>query len=212
MYNSSGTAQWVSSATNASSFSSVAVDSSANIYAAGSFNGTEVCGFGNGISVTGLAQDVFGNGENLVLVKYNSSGVAQWAQAVLWTTDYSYQGTVMNDSSFSGVAVDSSGNVYAAGRINYTQTYSFGNGITAIGAGPSYNSVLVKYNSSGTAQWTQTLISSSDFNGINSIAVDSTGNLYTAASTGSTAGTYNFGNSITATGSGSGNALLVKYQ
>ncbi|KKL04094.1 hypothetical protein LCGC14_2619500, partial [marine sediment metagenome] len=86
----------------------VAVDSSGDIYVAG-----ETLSFGAG-------QD------DMVLVKYNSSGVKQWNRT--W-------GGINGDYG-RGVAVDSSDNVYVAGG-----TDSFGAGQDDI--------FLVKYNSSG---------------------------------------------------------------
>jgi hypothetical protein len=69
-------------------------------------------------------------------VKYDSSGTAQWAWSVSSGSD---------DSGFGSVAVDGSGNVYAAGGIYGTGTYTFGTGVSAQGTGSGYNVVLVKY-------------------------------------------------------------------
>jgi hypothetical protein len=71
-----------------------------------------------------------------VLVKYDSFGTAQWAQTV---------STGTSSSSFSSVAADASGNIYAAGYVNGSGTYTFGAGITASGSSGSSNAVLVKY-------------------------------------------------------------------
>ncbi len=73
--------------------------------------------FGNGVTAT----ETF-SGENIVLVKYDSSGVASWAQTVTGGT---------GASSFTSVSVASDGSVYAAGFISGTGTYNFGNGVTA---------------------------------------------------------------------------------
>ena len=55
---------------------------------------------------------------NIVLVKYNSSGDAQWAQTV---------STGPAKSKFYSVAATSDGYVYACGIVNGTGTYNFGN-------------------------------------------------------------------------------------
>ncbi len=199
-YNSSGVAQWaktVTSGSNSSRFYSVAVDSSGNVYAAGYINGTTAYDFGNSQTATGSY-----SGNNILLVKYNSSGLAQWAKTV---------DTGSLSSIFYSVSVDGSGNVYAAGYINGTTAYDFGNSQTATGSHSSNNILLVKYNSSGVAQWAKTVISGSNSSWFRSVSVDSIGNVYAAGSiSGTTA--FDFGNSQTATGSySSNNILLVKY-
>ncbi|MGA2763592.1 MAG: hypothetical protein ABSG17_09530 [Spirochaetia bacterium] len=202
-YNSSGLTQWaqtVSPAPSISSFSAVAVDSSSgNIYAAGSMNGGTF-GFGNGVSAAGA----FSSGANVVLVKYNSSGLAQWAQSV---------SPAPSSSNFNSVAVDSSGNIYAAGVIGINGSYGFGNSVTAAGTYSGANVVLVKYNSSGSAQWAQTVNPAPDASSFNAVAVDSSSNIYAAGYI-NTNGSFGFGNSITAAGAYSasgGNLVLVKY-
>ena len=99
----------------------VTVDSSNNIYVTGSTQG----GF-DGNSQWGPS--------DLVLVKYNSSGTKQWTkQLETSSNDYAY-----------GVAVDSSGNVYAAGN-----TGGALDGNTNAGGSDLF---VVKYNSSGVKQ------------------------------------------------------------
>jgi hypothetical protein len=85
--------------------------------------------YGNDVTVTG---------SGAVLVKYDSSGTAQWARSVSADT-----GT----SSFSSVATDGPGNVYAVGSQSGTGTFDYGNGITATGTySGGNNAVLVKYS------------------------------------------------------------------
>ena len=84
----------------------------------------------------------------------------------------------------------SDGSVYAAGYIYSTGTYNFGNNVTAKGPSTSTNIVLLKYNSSGVAQWAQTMSTGSG--AFNSVTVDSDGYVY-------------------ASGSSNGNSILVKY-
>ena len=205
-YNSSGQAQWAQSVTGSdqSSFSSVFVASDGSVYAAGFIYGTSAYNFGNGVTAKGTYAD-----SNAVLVKYNSFGQAQWAQSV----------TGSEQSSFSSVSVASDGSVvYAAGNIYGTGDYNFGNSVIK---GPSngYNVVLVKYSSSGTAQWAQTvtaisvtgIIDESSFSGV---SVASDGSVYAAGyiAGNSTSTTFTFGTGVTATGTYSaGNIVLVKY-
>jgi hypothetical protein len=205
-YNSSGVAQWAQTITGGvddSSFSSVSVASDGSVYAAGYIYGTGTYNFGNGVTAAGTS-----TGKNIVLVKYNSSGVAQWAQTVTVTGGTSA-------SFFNSVsAVASDGSVYAAGNISGTSTYNFGNSVTAAGASNGNNIVLVKYNSTGVAQWAQTVTGTGvvDESSFSSVSVASDGSVYAAGHILRT-GTFNFGNNVAATGtySNGGNIVLVKY-
>jgi len=69
------------------------------------------------------------------VVKYNSSGVAQWAKTIMAGT---------NIASFDGVAVDSGGNVYAVGYQYGTGNYNYGSG-NIMGTSTDFNPVVVNY-------------------------------------------------------------------
>jgi altronate dehydratase len=201
-------AEWartVSTGNDVSSFKSVAVDSSGNIYAAGSQSGTGVYTYGTGVTARG-----YSTYPNVVLVKYNSGGTAQWAKTVSTGND---------DSFFSSVAVDSSGNIYTAGYQKGTGVYTYGTGVTARGSSTNGNVVLVKYNSGGTAQWAKTVSTGDDQSLFTSVAVDASGNIYTAGYQKGT-GVYTYGTGVTAQGSAynnnvdsssGSNVVLVKY-
>jgi len=202
-YNSSGVAQWartVNSGDRGSVFNAVAVDSTGNVYAAGCQYDTGTYTYGTGVSAQGT--NFY---ENVVLVKYNSSGVAQWARTVSSGDSRS--------SEFNAVAVDSTGNVYASGYQTYTGTYTYGTGVSAQGTSSVNNVVLVKYNSNGAALWARTVSTGSNVSIFNSVAVDSSGNVYAAGYQIGT-GTYTYGAGVSAQGSisYSGNVVLVKYK
>ncbi|MCL2879314.1 MAG: carbohydrate-binding domain-containing protein, partial [Treponema sp.] len=75
-----------------------------------------------------------------------------WAQTISLI-----QGDSGNDTPgavFNAVALDSAGNMYAAGSQNGNYYYSYGSESTYAGSA-STNGVLVKYNSKGQAQWQQ---------------------------------------------------------
>jgi hypothetical protein len=150
-YNSSGTKQWTKQLGSSSSDVAygVAVDSSGNVYAAGSTQGA-LDGSNAGVN-------------DLFVVKYNSSGTKQWTKQL---------GTSGEDFAY-GVAVDSSGNVYVTG---YTE-----GALDGSNAG-GRDLFVVKYNSSGTKQWTKQLGTSSG-DAAFGVAVDSSGNVYAAGYT-----------------------------
>ena len=100
----------------------VTVDSSGNVYASGYTTGGL-----NGNTQTG--------GYDYFAVKYNSSGTLTWLKQA---------GKSAKDAFGQGVAVDSSGNVFVAGK-----TSGGLGGNTAIG---SYDLFISKYNASGTLQ------------------------------------------------------------
>ena len=91
----------------------------------------------------GLNGNTSAGNTDLFVVKYNSSGTKQWTKQL---------GTSSTDLA-SGVTTDSSGNVYVAGG-----TYGGLDGNTNTGGSDLF---VVKYNSSGTKQWTKQLGSSS---------------------------------------------------
>ncbi len=192
-----GWPQTVTGGSGDSKFNSITTDSSGNVYAAGYITGTGQYSFGNGK----IAQGTY-TGQNIILVKYDSSGNAQWAQTATGG---------VNNSVFNSVAVDSSGNVYAAGYITGTGVYIFGNSKIANGTCTDRNIILVKYDTLGNAQWAQTVTGGLNNSVFNSVAVDSSGNVYTAGCFLGT-GQYSFGNSITINGNYAvENVILVKY-
>jgi uncharacterized delta-60 repeat protein len=136
----------------------IATDNAGNVYVAGITDGTLP---GSPVTNQG-AYDLF-------LVKYNSTGDNVWTRQM---------GSANNDT-VSGVAVDSGGNIYVAGRTGDTlpgspTTYQGGNDI-----------FLVKYNTTGDNVWTRQM-GSPDSDTVSGVAVDSEGNIYVAGFTGGT--------------------------
>ena len=151
-YNSSGTKQWTRQM--GTSFGDagmgIATDSSDNIYLVGSTSG----GIDGNSNADPGKSDFF-------IVKYNSSGTKQWTRQ-LGTPYFDY---------VKEVATDSSGNAYATG---YTEGDFDGNNNTG-----DKDIFIVKYNSSGTKQWS-TLFGTSSDDFSNAITIDNTSNIYMA--------------------------------
>src|SRR4030095_557129 len=99
-------------------------------------------------------------GNDILTIKYDPDGVIIWAM--------SFDGTAHLDDEGNGVCVDSYGNIYVVGTAQNTER--------------SYDLTLLKYNSSGDLQWSQTynnLGTGSPFEdkGLD-IAADNNGNIY----------------------------------
>jgi len=149
----------------------VATDSSGNVYVTGGTKG-------------GLDGNTSAGNTDLFVVKYSSSGTKQWTKQL---------GSSGLDSA-NGITIDSSGNVYVTGV-----TFGGLDWNTSAGANDLF---VVKYNSSGTKEWTEQLGSaSSDF--ANGVATDSSGNIYV------TGGTY--GGLDGNTNAGNSDLFVVKY-
>jgi len=94
----------------------------------------------------------------------------------------------------NGVTTDSSGNIYVTGKT--------GGGLDGNTSSGGYDIFLVKYNSSGTKQWTKQLGTSSSDSG-NGVTTDSSGNIYVTG--------YTNGGLDGNTNSGSYDIFIVKY-
>jgi len=190
-YDSSGTIQWQRSLGGSSSdrASSIAVDSSNNVY------------------VVGQTASQGAGSNDVLIAKYNSSGTIQWQRSLggsssdtgygitvnssgdvyvaatsasqgaggsdILVAKYNTSGTIQWQRSLGGtvqdegrgIAIDSSDNVYVIG-------YS-----SSSGTAGDRDIVIAKYNSSGAIQWQRFLGGSQSDTGLG-IAVDSKGNVY----------------------------------
>lgn len=112
------------------------------------------------IYVTGSAYNAV-SGYDIVTVKYNNAGVAQWTQT--------FNGSGNGLDEARALAVDASGNVYVTG-------YAFR-------SGSNYDYTTIKYNSGGTQQWQQYYdAGASLFDDARDIAVDASGNVIVTGS------------------------------
>ena len=87
------------------------------------------------VDASAVTQNAAQAGSASIGIKSIEGVKAQWARTV---------SAGSGDSKFNSVAVDSSGNVYAAGYQYGSETYTYGPGVSAAGTG-KYNVVLVKY-------------------------------------------------------------------
>jgi hypothetical protein len=182
-YNSSGGIQWTKQMRTSSGEmgKAITIDSSDNIYVTGLTSGA--------LDNNSQSGNVFDH--DFFLVKYNSNGTKQWTQQL---------GSSENDFG-RGVAVDSYNNLYVTG-----ETFGDLDNNTNSGSGCTYppcsDIFLVKYNSSGTKQWTKQLGTSGNDSG-NGVIVDSSNNIYVTG--------YTNGDLDNITNSGDGDIFLLKY-
>lgn len=181
-YSSTGTVQWIARIATTTSgggvFMAIARGPDDTIYAVGNCQSGSTAFNADGTSFGAIANA--GN-YDVIVVKYNTAGTVQWIARI---------GGVASESA-RGVACDSSGNVYVCGGGGSTgaPTVFNANGTTfstlPATAGLS-DGFVVKYNSSGTAQWVARF-GGVDSDGAHGLATDSVGDVYLSGTTGSTA-------------------------
>src|SRR3989339_153314 len=108
------------------------------------------------VYVTGYSRSIFTD-YDYATVKFNSSGIQQWVSR--------YNSPGSNNDFAASIALDGLGNVFVTG--------------SSPGPGTKSDYTTIKYNPSGVLQWFQTYNGSGNKEDqANSIAVDSTGNVY----------------------------------
>lgn len=131
---------------------------------------------------------------NGFVVKYNSSGIAQWV--------YNINGS--QAEWVSALSADNSGNVYAVGF--YDKPLTVGSTTLPIN-GPWWNDAfIIKFNSSGTPLWAKQ-IGGNEKDFAEGVKADNDGNIFISGSFGTSA---NFGN-ITLSNSGYKEPFIAKY-
>ena len=136
---------------------------------------------------------VAGGSPLLILVKYDTTGTAQWAQ-LLDSAAETYG---------SKVAVDAAGNVYVRGTFNSSLTV--GSSFVVASTGSSKNAFIAKFNSSGGLTWVRNPQGKGGSVSEGGVAVDPAGNVYIS-------GAFNtnldFGNGIILTNKANASALF----
>lgn len=137
-FNSAGVRQWGSyyGGGNEEFGEGVAVDALGNVFISGMTEG------GNTLASPGAHQIAFGGASDMFMVKFNNSGVRQWATY--------YGGT--GEEIMSDIATDPAGNVFLVGQ---TQSVS---AIATVGSHQSFNNgdddvFLAKFTTNGVRVW-----------------------------------------------------------
>ncbi len=149
---------------------------------------------------SGGFQNVYGRNDDAFLVKFGSNG------SRLWATYYGGSGSEYGYSC----ALDTSGNVYLAGRTSSTTGIASG-GFQNIYGGGYNDAFLVKFSSSGVRLWATYYGGDNDDNGF-SCVIDVLGNVYISGCTGSLSNiAFNGFQSIPGSNAGLYDAFLVKF-
>ena len=155
----------------------IAVDSSGNIYATGTFQNTVNFGGGN---ITSSGKDIY-----LLKLKINNIGTAFEFQ---WVKRFARDDGAAGQAFGTAVAVDDDGNVYSVGQIG--GNYNLGG--QDVASGSNNDAYIVKHDSSGTFQWSKTFGGGSGmdtYDKVQDIVIDSNDFIITA---GQISGNTNF--------------------
>ena len=214
-YNSDGILNWVTKIEYSASSSgpypqywgsswSLDCDLLGNIYVSAPYRSPYVIIYdnpGNNSTIQNITNP--GSTLQILLIKYNNNGIAQWATKITGTSD---------QQAF-GIKTNSNGDIFITGL--YTSPtlsiYNSNGSLSGISLdrNGNENMFLIKFNSSGVAQWaTRATATNCRATGL---SLDSNGNIYVTGSYSGTISFFNQGSSIaTLTLPTSGN-FAVKY-
>jgi uncharacterized delta-60 repeat protein len=162
-YDANGIIQWAKKAggTNSDIANSVCIDTSGNIYVAGSFSSSSIT-FGS-YSLTNTNTST----NDAFIVKYDNSGNVLWAKKA--GINFSEEGVV--------VKTDNLNNVYWAGVFEGS-SITFGSITLTNSSGSGRNIFISKYDSIGNIQWARNFGYTTYSHNISGIAVDNGNNVY----------------------------------
>ncbi len=165
---------------------SIAVDGNGNVYTTGTFNGGSV-DFDPGAGVTNLVQ-TYVQRKAAFVSKLNSSGEFVWAYRIGSENvpGTLYDGGHLGEADAYSVAADGAGNVYVVGTFWGSTSFQHGAGVTTLNSSRPEHSrpdtFILKLNSSGEQVWLRQIEAPTGNRSSwpISVAVDGSGNVYTA--------------------------------
>ncbi len=197
-YNVDGTYAWTKTwgGTGWDSGFSIVIDLDNNIYLGGLFMGTDV-NFnpeGSDLKSSNGYFDIF-------LTKYNANGTYAWTK--VW-------GATMGDDAIQSITIDSSGNLYMIGYFEGTDVNFNPEGSDIKNSNGNSDVFLTKYNANGTYAWTKTW-GGEGYDYGNSIAFDSSDNLYMSGFFGDVDVNFNPEGSDLKSSNGTSDIFLTKH-
>ena len=207
-YDTSGVVQWVTKIGGSSTtqfIQGISIDSSGNVYVIGFSIGTTIAFNSNGTAFSPSLANAGGN--DVFIAKYDANGFVQWIARV----------ASVGDDRGNAIATDSGGNVYVTGQCgDGLTTVAYNSDTTAFAptiATSGADAFIVKYDTSGFAQWITGIGSSGSDQGLG-IASDASGNIYVSGSGGGVVTAFNADAtafSPTLANAGGTDAFIVKY-
>ena len=169
---------------------SIAVDGNGNVYTAGNFHLGPV-DFDPGAGVANLVN--IGSSTKVAFVsKLNSSGEFVWAYRIGSENvpGELHDGALLGEAHANSVAADGAGNVYVLGTFWGSTSFQHGAGVTTLNSSRSEqarpDTFILKLNSSGEQVWLRQIEAPTGNRVMTplSVAVDGSGNVYTAGHVG----------------------------
>ncbi|PHX82007.1 MAG: hypothetical protein CK539_06890, partial [Flavobacteriales bacterium] len=159
--------QWAKAMGGSSSDFSIciALDGSGNVYTTGYFGG--LADFDPGAGVANLTS---AGSTDIFISKLDASGNFVWANAM---------GGIGDDGGYS-IALDGSGNVYTTGLFRGTADFDPGAGLANLTSSGTYDIFISKLDASGNFVWAKAMGGTGSESVGGSIALDGSGNVYTA--------------------------------
>jgi hypothetical protein len=197
-----GYATFLSGSNSATSGNAIAVDSTGNAYIVGTTGATD-------FPTTAGAFQTTRNGTtgNAFVTKLNPSG-----SAVVFSTYLGGSGQAGKFDNATGVAVDSSGNVYVTGSTPSTDfPITSNNAFQIVNNGTPTNGFLTELNSTGATLMYSTFLGGSGNDSCAAIALDSNGNAYVTGSATSTNFPVTPATAIQTAGQSTGLAFISRF-
>ncbi|HXC05767.1 MAG TPA: SBBP repeat-containing protein [Bacteroidia bacterium] len=187
-YDPSGNVLWAKGANGLSNDvgNSVAVDAAGNVYVLATSNSTVI--------TFGTVHFTLHGHDDIIVIKYNSSGTVIWAKGF---------GGNLDDVS-EGIAVDANGNSYITG---YFGSVGFSFGTKPVSNAGTNNAFITKLDSSGTVLWANSAGGTND-DRANGIALDASGNTWITGYFSSASASFG---TVSLTNTGSDDCFLAKY-
>jgi hypothetical protein len=208
-YDTNGVVQWAAKVDGSSIDEGygISADSSGNVYVIGHSDSTTLNVYSQN-TTTPATQISNSGGNDVFIAKYDTNGNVDWAANVAGTSD----------DYGRGIAVDSSGNVYAIGYSDSTTLNVYSQNTTTPATQLSTSGIeavfIAKYDTNGVVQWAAKIAGASDDYGYG-ISTDSGGNVYVIGySFSGTLTFYNAGGTSsgkTIPNSGNSDVFIAKY-
>ncbi|MBL7998629.1 MAG: SBBP repeat-containing protein, partial [Candidatus Kapabacteria bacterium] len=162
-YDANGTPLWAQrvGGTGSDFMDGIAIDSARNVVFTGRFSNTASFSGGSIGTITSAG------GFDVAVVKYNTSGVPQWAQRM---------GGTGSDESYD-ICTDVSGAIFVGAEYQATATMSGGSLPNLTSSGGS-DAVVIRYSPAGVPQWTRTINGAGASESIRGIRADNADNVW----------------------------------